>query len=136
MADIVRTLRFSRTVKTEVQGRGITVALVMEVEGLWLTDPHQAVLNLVDKEDGRVTLQLMPEPQSARILTASATPVEFSEPSTPTSFVDISAAIDAEDEEEAVLDRAASFLTPPVERRVSMRSELMASVADATLQGF
>lgn len=131
-----RTLRFSRTVKTDVGGQGVTVALLMEVEAVWKTDPADAYLALVDKGGGRLTIQLMPMPHSARVLSASATAVDFSNPATKTTFVDVLEAIEEEKSEEAVMSTVGDLLTPPMVPPPAGRAALLSGVNDRPFQVF
>lgn len=131
-----RTLRFSRTVKADVGGQGVTVALVMEVEAVWLTDPALAELSMVDKGGGRLGLQLKPQPANAVILTATASAVDFSNRPTATEVVDVTKLIEAEAEEEAVMERAGQIITPDISDGPSRRASLLGGVNNRPLQVF
>lgn len=133
---VSRTLRFSRTIKTHVAGNGVTLALLMEVEGVWLTDPANAILDVVDKGGGRLTLQLNPQPEGARITTASATAVDFSNQATPTLCVDLTEAIEDQMSEEAIMEIAGEIITPDIAPPPRRRAALLAGVNDRPLQVF
>lgn len=131
-----RTLRFSRTVKTDVGGQGVTVALMMELEAVWETDPADARLALVDRGEGRLTIQLIPMPKNVTIFSATATAVDFSNPATMTSFVDVQEAIEEEKSEKAVLSTVGEMLTPPMVPPPVGRAALLSSVNDRPFQVF
>lgn len=140
-----RHIRFTRTVKREIDGRGICADLVLEAHFPLDFQPERYELDLVkSKGDGRVTIELRPEVQPLRILDAGATVVNLGAPATETSFMDLDQALQdelAQREDEVKLEIArlqgrAEALEPAQVAPPASRAALLSGAATQPLKRF
>lgn len=123
---VMRTLRFSRTVKHEVQGHGLSIALVLEIRVPADYPVNAASIELKPKKDGSgMQIVLAPEPKVCEIVEASATQIEITAPATATECIDMDAFLQAEEANAEA--RAVELLLPEQVKEPSFAGKLLAS---------
>lgn len=122
----MKTLRFSRIVKRELGGQGMTISLMLEARVPTTYPAQSAVLDLVET-DGRLKMTLHPEPEPIMILDSASEVIEFSFSATETEVHDYAAAIAAEMTQPAIEARAVEILMPGVVKPRSRRKLLLGS---------
>lgn len=121
-SSVMKTLRFSRTVKREVQGQDMAIALVLEIVVPVSYDETKATIDLEEKDGGRLTIGLKPEPPVYEILSAAAGQAEITAQATETSVLDLDALIaaDLDRAEERAVELVAPEVTPDPSRKAAL----------------